>query len=354
MGAPTVTVIIPTYNRANLVRRAIGSVQAQTYAQFVIAVYDNASTDETQVVVETLAREDGRIRYQRHDSNIGAEGNFRYGLHHIDTPLFCFLSDDDVIFPHFLGEAVSWLERFPEARFAAGGTLEATETGELLFAPQAYWHRDGCFTPPQGLDLMLSGFHPSWTTIVFRRRVLDEVGEFATGLANVGDCEYTFRIACRYPYVVFRKPSGIFVRHGSSSSESADVSVIEQYESVLEALVSAHDVAPQTKRIVRKRIREALKKRVLQVAVKQLLRLEPRLAVDTLSAYHRRYPRTIATALVAGAARSGSRWRPMLKLLQPLDAVRRSARTAMSRLAARANGIETPDVRTYAGYFKAR
>lgn len=353
MGTPTVTVIIPTYNRAKLLFRAIGSVQAQTFSHFVIAVYDNASTDETAAVVEAAAAKDQRIRYLRHDSNIGAEGNFRSALGRIDTPLFCFLSDDDVIFPHFLEDAVSWLDRFSEARFAAGGTLEVTETGELLFAPQAYWPRDGYFEPPQGLDLMLTGFHPSWTTMVFRRQVLDEVGEFAPGLANVGDCEYTFRIACRYPYVIFRKPSGIFVRHASSSSESADVSVIEQYETVLGALVAADDVAPETKRLAEKSIREALKKRVLQVAVKQLLRIEPRLAVHTLSTYHRRYPRTPATAFVASVARSGELCRPLLRLLHPLDALRRSARRAMNRYAARANGIETPDARTYAGYFKA-
>jgi len=182
---------------------------------------------------------------------------------------------------------------------------------------------------------------------------LDEVGEFATDLANVGDCEYTFRIACRYPYVIFRKPSGIFVRHPSSSSESADVSVIEQYEKVLGALVGADDVAPETKRLAEISILDALRKRVLQVAVKQLLRVEPRLAVHTLSIYHRRYPRTLATALVATVARGGELCRPLLLLLQPFDALRRSARRAMSRYAARVNGSETPDVRTYADYFKA-
>src|SRR5581483_11563742 len=109
-----VTTIIATYNRAQLVTRAIRSVQAQSYRNVVIAVYDNASTDDTQAVVEAMASADSRIRYYRREHNVGAANNFLFAVRDVSTPLFHLLSDDDLIFPDFISDAVSWLDRVPD------------------------------------------------------------------------------------------------------------------------------------------------------------------------------------------------------------------------------------------------
>jgi cellulose synthase/poly-beta-1,6-N-acetylglucosamine synthase-like glycosyltransferase len=67
---PTVSVIIPTYNRAHLVGRAIRSVLNQTFQDFEIIVVDDGSTDNTEEVVKGF--NDPRIRYIRHEENRGA------------------------------------------------------------------------------------------------------------------------------------------------------------------------------------------------------------------------------------------------------------------------------------------
>ncbi len=61
---PTVSVIIPTYNRANLVSRAIKSVLNQTYQDFEIIVVDDCSEDNTEEIVKSF--NDSRIRYIKH------------------------------------------------------------------------------------------------------------------------------------------------------------------------------------------------------------------------------------------------------------------------------------------------
>ena len=69
MNGASVTVGIPTFNRAGLLRETIQSVLGQTYSNFRLIVSDNASTDETQEVVASLS--DARLGYVRADKNIG-------------------------------------------------------------------------------------------------------------------------------------------------------------------------------------------------------------------------------------------------------------------------------------------
>ena len=60
---PMITTIIPTYRRPKLLRRAILSVLNQTYTNIQVCVFDNASGDETALVVAELARMDNRVKY---------------------------------------------------------------------------------------------------------------------------------------------------------------------------------------------------------------------------------------------------------------------------------------------------
>ena len=66
---PTVSIIIPTYNRSHIIGRALQSVLNQTYRDFEVIVADDGSTDGTEAVVKEF--NDERIRYIRHEENKG-------------------------------------------------------------------------------------------------------------------------------------------------------------------------------------------------------------------------------------------------------------------------------------------
>jgi len=100
----SVTVCIPTRNRAALVASAIGSVLAQTFQDFELLVSDNASEDDTEAVVRSFG--DPRLRYLRHASNLGAAGNFNACLRTVQTEYALVLCDDDTLQPEFLQTAV--------------------------------------------------------------------------------------------------------------------------------------------------------------------------------------------------------------------------------------------------------
>jgi len=89
----TVSVIIPTYNRAHLVGRAIRSVLNQTYQDFEIIVVDDCSTDNTEEIVKGF--NDHRIRYMRHDRNRGGSAARNTGIKASQGKYIAFLDSDD-------------------------------------------------------------------------------------------------------------------------------------------------------------------------------------------------------------------------------------------------------------------
>lgn len=90
---PTWSVIIPTYNRAGLLVRSIGSVLDQTFADFEIIVVDDGSSDNTLEVVRSFA--DDRIVYLVQDRNLGAAAARNTGMKQACGRFIAFLDSDD-------------------------------------------------------------------------------------------------------------------------------------------------------------------------------------------------------------------------------------------------------------------
>ena len=109
---PTVSVIIPTHNRSQLLKRAIGSVLNQTYSKLECIVVDDASTDETTEVVASF--NDDRIRCFRHKINRHASAARNTGIRHSKGELIAFLDDDDEWMDGKLEQQVNLLQKSPQ------------------------------------------------------------------------------------------------------------------------------------------------------------------------------------------------------------------------------------------------
>lgn len=105
MESKLVSVIIPTYNRAEFLREAITSVLAQTYTNFELLILDNCSPDHTPDVAASF--DDSRIKYLRHQCNIGSMANWTYGVYWAQGEFLSFLGDDDYYKPDFLNHRVT-------------------------------------------------------------------------------------------------------------------------------------------------------------------------------------------------------------------------------------------------------
>lgn len=118
-------VCILTYNRAELLRQALDALSAQTDGNFAVAVYDNASCDETPQTVESFRGKFGaRLRYVRHGENIGADANFHSAVSGAKCDYTMFMHDDDLPNPRFVEYARAAIEKFGDVALLSSNYSE--------------------------------------------------------------------------------------------------------------------------------------------------------------------------------------------------------------------------------------
>ena len=102
MSKPYVSIILPTYNRANQLPRAIYSVLNQTYENFELIIVDDASKDDTEAIVSQI--NDPRISYIKNQHNCGAAGARNVGIKNARYDFIAFQDSDDEWMPEKLAK----------------------------------------------------------------------------------------------------------------------------------------------------------------------------------------------------------------------------------------------------------
>jgi len=125
---PQISVIMPVYNRAGTVRRAVDSVLAQQFQDFELIVVDDGSTDGTCAVLEKIV--DPRVRLIRMTKNSGSNAARNCGIRESRSPLIAFLDSDDEYLPEKLGAAVQTFARRPELEVMVDSFTRVNSTGE--------------------------------------------------------------------------------------------------------------------------------------------------------------------------------------------------------------------------------
>jgi GT2 family glycosyltransferase len=313
----TITTVIPTFRRPRLLRRALRSVLRQTRQDFLVCVYDNASGDETESVVAEAAAGDPRVVYFKQPENIGGARNFLFGMQRIETPFFSFLSDDDVLLPHFYETAMAGFDTWPAAMMSVASTIEVTASGELRYVPLSRWGREGLFEPPDGAMRMVGNRHPTWTTILFRQEVLERVGTLDLDVGAPSDLDFELRIALRFPIVVSMRPCGAYVSHPDSGSTTETAGIAAGYDVMRRKIVADDRIDAGVRRRFDGLLTRQLRMKLLEIWVKSLVRGDDDAALAAAVAMRERYgPRIGGWALELGwrwctrvaALRSALRW----------------------------------------------
>ncbi len=195
---PAVSVIIPTYNRAELVTRAIGSVLGQTFQDFEVLVVDDGSTDATEAVVGEVG--DPRVRYLRQPHNQGVSAARNRGMREARGPFIAFLDSDDEWFPEKLERQVECLRAAP-ADVGLVYTGVRSETGDgsaWSFRPE---HRGDVYPGILEANPIHSG-----SSVMIRRNVIRVAGFFDEEIPAIEDFEYWIRIARFHRFEVIPEP----------------------------------------------------------------------------------------------------------------------------------------------------
>ena len=134
---PIFSVIIPVYNRAELLKRTIASVLRQELADFEILVIDDGSSDDIKSVVDGFS--DARIRYHR-QINRGASAARNAGIDLARGDYVAFLDSDDAYLPHHLATMLSLLQSAPGAVAYCPIVATRGKNGNFIKPPRAIAH----------------------------------------------------------------------------------------------------------------------------------------------------------------------------------------------------------------------
>jgi glycosyltransferase involved in cell wall biosynthesis len=132
LQSPLVTIAIPTYNRADgFLKEALQSALQQTYTPLEILVADNCSTDATP---ELMARytDDARVRYVRHETNLGPYKNFNFCVEAAQGRFFLMLHDDDRIDPDFVETCMAAVDGPEHVGYIRTGVRLIDKSGDVV------------------------------------------------------------------------------------------------------------------------------------------------------------------------------------------------------------------------------
>ncbi|HGG06112.1 MAG TPA: glycosyltransferase family 2 protein [Aliiroseovarius sp.] len=178
-----ISIIIPTYNRANLVVHAIRSILRQeTDADLDIIVVDDGSTDDTARLVAEMAVKHPEIRVIRRE-NGGVVDARNTGLASIpqDADLFTFLDSDDLMAPNRLTDDLAAFEANPDLEMTYGRMILTEKFDYEKLAPASDTN-----------SISFVGIHLS--SALMKRSILDRVSDFDKELEEAEDTDFLFRI----------------------------------------------------------------------------------------------------------------------------------------------------------------
>lgn len=245
---PEVSVMIPTFNRRNVLRRAVGSVLAQTFRDFELIVVDDGSTDGTQKIVGAYCSPKSvaePVLNALDESALFVAGNtpLHAGVKHLQfirqkhrgvssarnagirracAELIAFLDSDDEWLPEKLERQVQFFRDHPKSKIV--------QTEEI-------WIRNGRRVNPMKKHKKYGGrifkhclplciVSPS--AVMMKRELFDEVGLFDESLPACEDYDLWLRIACRYPIDLIDEP--LIIKYGGYADQlSRTIPTLDRY-----------------------------------------------------------------------------------------------------------------------------
>lgn len=219
MSAPAVSVIIPTYNRADLLPDTLESVLGQTLTNIEVIVVDDGSTDNTAEVVAAIS--DARLRYIKNDrTGLPAAGR-NVGIRAAKADLLAFVDSDDLWLPEKLAVQKRHMDEHPEVQwcFTHHGFLDhpggSVESCALPLLPPPGPER---FARLLGCNFVAS------PTVLVRRALLERTGPFDEdpALRFVEDWELWLRLEAASPGVFLPEELALYRRHPANATACPD------------------------------------------------------------------------------------------------------------------------------------
>lgn len=132
MQYPAVSILLPTYNSSEYIRKTLTSLTTQDYPNLTIEIADDGSNDDTCDICAEWATTDARIEFRRNDRNYGSYGNFFEMVKGCNSPYVIWASHDDLWEPDFVSTLAAQLEGHPDAVAVQCATRIVRPDGTLV------------------------------------------------------------------------------------------------------------------------------------------------------------------------------------------------------------------------------
>ncbi|CAN4278633.1 glycosyltransferase [Pseudoxanthomonas sp. LjRoot125] len=225
-----VSVIIPTYNRRDLLPRALDSVLAQTLAVDEIIVIDDGSTDGTDDMLR--ARYGDRVRYVW-QPNAGVSAARNHGLQLAQGRYLALLDSDDLWLPAKTGLQVAFLDAHPDFGMVVCDVERVDSEYRHI---DVFRRRDTLREDGWVLRWVLHNPALAPASVLMRREVVEQLGGFDEGLRTAEDLEFHLRVARHWKIGVVEQAL-VRAMRGHDGLSAAD-STYDDYVRVMEAAVA--------------------------------------------------------------------------------------------------------------------
>lgn len=204
------SVIIPTYNRSHFLERSIFSVLSQTYQLFEIVVVDDCSTDKTFELISSLMHVDDRIKYIRHEKNLGAQVARNTGIHAAQGEWIAFLDSDDEWLPERL-------EKGLECAYSQNVSVVHSECYKK-YGDDSSLKLFG--VPPLSGNIyskLLSSPGPVFPALMVRKECFERINYLDEKIISYQEWDTSIRLAEFYPFAFIEKPLFIYHYHAGDT-----------------------------------------------------------------------------------------------------------------------------------------
>lgn len=210
-ASPLISVVIPAYNYAHVLRRAVESVATQLDEHSELLIIDDGSSDATPALIEALHQQFGNFRSLRKE-NGGLATVRNRGIAETRGDYLIFLDADDEMTPGALRAARQHIEQYPHSRMVIGGYLAKTCDRTVERTPQALPR-----TPQERVRgyLIEKNINLSNGACVMHREVFER-GLYPENFRNAEDIPVFAQVLASYPCTILEKPLATIHRHDDS------------------------------------------------------------------------------------------------------------------------------------------
>lgn len=221
---PKVSVIMNCYNCSKYLREAIDSVYAQTFTNWEIIFWDNASTDNSSNIAKSY---DAKLHYFCSDKTTPLGKARNLAVQQAQGEYIAFLDCDDLWLPEKLKLQINLLDNKPEVMLVFSNNYIVDHMGNIL--KNAFDNQK----PERGnvfIELLLSRNFIQLLTVIIRKKVLNEVGLFNSNYKSAEEYDLFLKIADLHPIDYIDLPLAKYRLHENNLSRNLSIGIKEDLE----------------------------------------------------------------------------------------------------------------------------